>query len=164
MAEAAFLLDFAREAEQRTAAVEPRIGAVAARLTLRIAGFVEERGLGVVFAPATGFGGQAAGGMWPPDLAFVRGQEGRSTEVVGKLVPQLIAQILPNVGAKNAVEEEARAWLASGTRIVLVLDPFAATVTVYRDGAKPRFLGAEDVLEVPEVLPGWAVPVAELFG
>jgi Uma2 family endonuclease len=164
-AEADSLLGLVREAARQPAAVEPRIGAVTARLTSRLAGFVEERGLGVVFAPATGFVAHSAGagGTRTPDLAFVRRPGEHPGAAVGEGVPELVAHTLPHRSAQATMEQEAQAWLAAGTRFVMVLDPFARTVTVYHGGSEARVLAAEDLLDLPEVLPGWSVRVSELF-
>src|SRR5438132_479158 len=61
------------------------------------------------------------------------------------------------------VRRKARAYLASGARLVWAHDPRRRTVTVYRPGAEPQLLRGEDVLSGEDVLPGFAVRVADLF-
>ena len=51
----------------------------------------------------------------------------------------------------------------SGARRVWVVDPERKTVTVHGPDRTPRTLGLHDVLDGEEVLPGFAVPVADLF-
>lgn len=134
---------------------EPRVGAVAARLTVRLAGFVEEGALGEVFAPAAGFVAPGSR-LRAPDLAF-RPAAGRTA------VPALVAEVLPNRASATTLQHETQAWLAAGTRVVLVVDPFAQTVTVHRSGSAPRVFDRDDRLEVEDILNGWSMRVGDLF-
>jgi Uma2 family endonuclease len=43
------------------------------------------------------------------------------------------------------------------------VDPFKQTVIVYGQQAEPRTLAIGDTLEGGDVLPGFALPLAELF-
>ena len=61
------------------------------------------------------------------------------------------------------VEEKAAMWLAHGARLVWVAEPDIEKVFVYRPGRARHELGGEDELTGDDVLPGLALPVAELF-
>lgn len=54
--------------------------------------------------------------------------------------------------------------LRAGEPAVLVIGPVRRTVAVYTDFDPPRTFGLADTLTLPEVLPGFAVPLAALFG
>ena len=54
-------------------------------------------------------------------------------------------------------------YLAAGTRLVWVVDPRPRTVTAYPADGPPRRYGERDTLDAGAVLPGFTVPVAELF-
>jgi hypothetical protein len=138
------------EKEPRQA--EPVQGRAAARLTWRLTQYAEENGLGAVYAAGTRFErAGAARKLANPDLAFVsRGRRAGS--------PDLVVQFAP-----ANVEATAAGWLGSGTRAVLVLDSAARTVKVYRQGAQLRVLGADAVLDLPDLLPGWSLRVGDLF-
>ena len=112
-------------------------GRAAARLTWRLTQYAEENGLGEVYTAGTGF--PRAKGMASPDLAFVR------RERLGAGTPDLVVQF-----ASARSGENAAGWLRGGTRAVLVLNPAAHTVKVYRDGSPLQVLGAESVLELPD--------------
>ncbi len=158
--DAAALLQALGEEPRQALASEPRVGAAAARLTVRLAGFVEEGALGAVFAPATGLV-DAGSGLRTPDLAF---RPAAAPSITSRpATPALVAEVLPTPAAGAAIEQEARTWLAAGARVVLVVDPFAQTVTVHRAGSSPLVLGADDRLEIADLLPGWSVRVADLF-
>jgi Uma2 family endonuclease len=53
--------------------------------------------------------------------------------------------------------------LAAGVKLVWLVDPASQTVTVFRHDEPPTKLGVGDTLDGGEVLPGFAVAVAELF-
>jgi Uma2 family endonuclease len=55
-------------------------------------------------------------------------------------------------------------FLDAGTRMVWVLEPSRRTVMVYRSRDDIRLLAEDDELEGGDVLPGFSVQVAELFG
>lgn len=49
-------------------------------------------------------------------------------------------------------------------RLVWIVDPASQTVRVHEPGREPRVLALGAVLDGGEVLPGFALPLAELFG
>jgi Uma2 family endonuclease len=44
-----------------------------------------------------------------------------------------------------------------------LIAPDEETVTVYRQEGEPIVLGNEDILTVPELFPGWELPISELW-
>ena len=54
-------------------------------------------------------------------------------------------------------------WLSYGSREVWVADPERVTITVYRLYQEPVTLTEDDTLEGGDLLPGFAVPVWQLF-
>lgn len=62
-----------------------------------------------------------------------------------------------------AVRAKADRWLAAGAREVWIVDGHRGVVHVLRRATEPVVLQPGDVLTAPHVLPGFAVPVTELF-
>lgn len=63
------------------------------------------------------------------------------------------------------MNEKTQEYAANGVAAVVVLDIDTRTASVYRNPVPNRTVLAEsDTLTVPEVLPGWSVPVAKFFG
>jgi hypothetical protein len=124
-------------------------GAVAARLTWRLAQHVEEFGLGTVFAAGTRF--HLPGRVQAPALAFVR--SGASKEI-----PDLVVEFVTSPRHEAAIG----GWLSAGVKAVLSIDPSAKTVTVLQ-GQDVRVYGDTDSLELPDILPGWSLRVGEIF-
>jgi Uma2 family endonuclease len=81
--------------------------------------------------------------------------------------PDLAVELVSPNNTHAGVTEKALAWLEAGSRMVLVVDPGEArrTVTVYRSREVIRIPTAEagDRLDADDVVPGWTVPVEELF-
>jgi hypothetical protein len=62
------------------------------------------------------------------------------------------------------VHEKALDWLAAGARLVLVVHPRPRTITAYRSATDIVILRDGDTLEAGDVVAGWSVAIAELFG
>jgi Uma2 family endonuclease len=81
------------------------------------------------------------------------------------IAPDLAVQVIsPNDYAK-LVNQKVAEWLGAGVRLVWVIDPDAQTVYAYRTD-RPNTSDvwrAADTLTGEPVLPGFAVPVADLF-
>jgi Uma2 family endonuclease len=78
----------------------------------------------------------------PPDIAFeVRSKSDRWKDLL------------------NKVSE----YLSVGVRVVVVIDPTADAVQIYRDSESPSILNIDDALELPDVLPGFRMTVRQLF-
>jgi Uma2 family endonuclease len=55
-------------------------------------------------------------------------------------------------------------YLKAGVRVVVILDPSTTSASVYRDAEEFRqILHNGDPLTLPDVLPGFSVPVSRLF-
>jgi len=54
-------------------------------------------------------------------------------------------------------------YLEAGVKVVGVLDPDSQTLHLYRPGAKPDRLEIDQELELSDLLPGFRVPVRQLF-
>lgn len=68
------------------------------------------------------------------------------------------------INTRREVERKVGIYLGAGVALVWVVDPKPRTVSVHQPDRVPRVLGGDDVLEGGEVLPGFAVALAHLFG
>jgi Uma2 family endonuclease len=101
-----------------------------------------------------------------PDVAFVsRGRVHATGEVTGYWLgaPDLVVEVISPNDLYTEVEEKVSTWLAHGTRMVIVLNPRRRTVAVHRSPAEVRILTEAELLDGEDVVPGWRVPVRELF-
>jgi Uma2 family endonuclease len=101
-----------------------------------------------------------------PDVAFVRRER---LEVAGRVpgywpgAPDLAVEVISPNDLYTEVDEKVAQWLEHGARLVFVVNPRRRTVAVHRPGQSVRILGVDDVLDGEDVVPGWTLPVRDLF-
>ena len=142
-------------------------GWVAMRLGIRLGGFVERHGLGRVYAAETGFWlARDPDLVRAPDAAFVRQERlAAAGEVTGYFpgAPDLAVEVVSPNDRPAEIEEKVATWLAYGTRLVIVVYPRSRTARIHRPDHPPRDLGEADSIDGADVLPGWVLPLRELF-
>jgi len=77
--------------------------------------------------------------------------------------PDLAVEVLSPHSRASEVRAKVADYLAAGARLVWVVDAERRCVTTYRTLLSPRILTESDTLQGEEVVPGFAVGVAELF-
>jgi Uma2 family endonuclease len=142
-------------------------GIVAARILRKLGNYVEEHHLGATFAAETGFLiSRDPDSVRAPDAAFVRQER---LEKVGSVAgywpgaPDLAVEVLSPSDTFSQVESKSLGWLAAGCRMVLVVDPQQKHVTVYTSRDHIRVLDCEETIDGDSVVPGWLLPVKEIF-
>ena len=141
-------------------------GAISAKLTYLLVGFVHHQGLGLVFGQDTGFKiGSDPDTVRAPDVAFVARER---VGVIGErgyaeLAPDLLAEILSPDDRPAEVLAKVADWLAAGTQIVWVIDPDRREARVYRRDGSLTVLGSDDSLEGEDVLPGFTCPLKDVL-
>ncbi len=101
-----------------------------------------------------------------PDVAFVSNER---LAGLGRVrgyfpgAPDLAVEVISPHDLYTEVDGKVAEWLEHGTRMVLVTNPRRRTVAVHRPGQPVRILGMDDVLDGEDVVPGWTLPVRELF-
>jgi Uma2 family endonuclease len=78
-------------------------------------------------------------------------------------VPALIVEVRSKNDTNTEIQQKVDAYLAAGARAVWVADPQRRSLTIRRAGEPPVELGVNDTLTADGIIPGFAVPVAELF-
>ena len=142
-----------------------RHSGVAARITFILGSFVFPRGLGGVYTEGVGIQ-LPSGNVRSPDGCFVRTEKlpgGRSPVDYGKLVPDLMVEVLsPGDGARD-MAKKVDEYLGAGCPLVWVVDPERRTVTAYRPPRDTAEYATGDVLTAEPVLPGFSCRVSEFF-
>ncbi len=114
------------------------------------AGFLLETDPDTVLAPDVSF--VAAGRAWPDEDAGWPA-----------IAPDLAVEVLSPGNTRAEIALKVEIYLAAGVRLVWVVDPEARTVAVHAPGRAPRMLGEGDALDGEDVLPGYRLPLADLF-
>lgn len=136
------------------------IGAEFIRL---LGNWVKPRQLGRVFDSSGGFI-MPNTDLRAPDVSFVSRERLRQTvRAFGELVPDLVVEIKSRTDRIKKLQNKIQMFLDLGARVGILIDPDEQTVTVYRSGSEPTVLNNQQTLTIPELFPGWELPVSELW-
>lgn len=142
-------------------------GRVAMRLALHLGPFVLANNLGEIYAAETGFILEVdPDTVRAPDVAFVRRERVRAvgdSEGYWRGAPDLAVEVVSPGDTFSEVEEKVFEWLDAGARMVVVVNPKKRTATVYRSRTEITVLTEEDALDGADVVPGWRLPLREIF-
>ena len=100
-----------------------------------------------------------------PDVTFVTKARAPTRDLpVPDLSPDLIVEVLSAGNTPAEIDRKLREFFAGGTRLAWVVDRRSRTVAVHRGAVGPAVVLTEaDALDGEDVLPGFAMPVADLF-
>ncbi len=146
----------------------PLHGMQVIRITLPVARFVEEHALGEVFGAETGFTLRHPDGtesVLAPDLAFIAAERlpAELPHEFWSIAPDLVVEVLSPSESRHRVQQKTALWLQAGVRLVWNIDAATQTVTVHRADGSTQVLRPGDTLSGEQVLPGFELPVGEIF-
>jgi Uma2 family endonuclease len=128
-----------------------------------LANWVYPRRLGRIFDSAGGFILPDAN-LTAPDVSFVLAARlRRSPRYFGELVPDLVVEIKSQSDRIKPIVKKINKFIELGAQVGILIDPDEETVTLYRQEAEPVVLGNDDILILPELFPGWELPISELW-
>lgn len=142
-----------------------RHGQIIVRLTVRLAGFVAERGLGEVFDSSTGYR-LPGGNLRSPDVSFVAAErlpESGVPEGFLYVPPDLAVEVLSPDDRSRSMAAKVSEYLAAGVRLIWVIDPDSKRALVHQSASDRREVGPSDSLKGEDVVPGFSCPLADLF-
>ena len=127
--------------------------------------WVYPRKLGRVFDSSGGFVlPTVSDNVKAPDVSFVLAQRlKQSPRYFAQMLPNLTVEIKSQSDRIPPLEEKNLQFLALGSQVGILIDPDKETVTIYRSNQTTVFLENGDVVEVPELLPNWSMPVSDLW-
>jgi Uma2 family endonuclease len=150
--------------------VEKVMGFHESRLTLDLIVFLKlylrQHNLGVI-AGADGMLKLTTGLMRIPDVSFVSWDRlpGRKLppEPIPLLPIDLAVEVISKGNTRGEMERKLREYFAAGTLLVWFIYPKTRTARVYTAPGRSTRLGEDGVLDGDAVLPGFALPLRELF-
>jgi Uma2 family endonuclease len=129
--------------------------------------FVKPRRLGQVFGAETGIiTGRNPDTVRAADAIFMSNERLARVSDLSKFLdvaPDLVVEVVSPTDRWSEVEEKVKEYLDIGVRLVWVLNPKTRSIHVYRPSSEVRRLVETDTLDGEDVLPGFSVPVKELF-
>ncbi|CBN56098.1 MULTISPECIES: Uma2 family endonuclease [Kamptonema] len=136
---------------------------VGVRLIVRLMLWVESRQLGRVFDSSGGFI-LPNSDLTAPDVAFVSRQRlPRSVRYFAEVVPNLVVEIKSQSDRIPKLQAKLQMYLEQGAEIGILVDPDREWVEVYRPDGSIQSFGNNDILTLPDLLPGWELSISDLW-
>ena len=101
-----------------------------------------------------------------PDIDFVqtdRLPNGKTPQKYFPGPPDLAVEIISPSDVYEDVEDKVKEFLEAGTRIVWVINPRRKSITIFRGDNSITALRTADTLSGEDVIPGFSLPVSEIF-
>jgi Uma2 family endonuclease len=103
-----------------------------------------------------------------PDVAFISWNRVPGAtfpdEAVPPLAPDLAVEVLSQSNTPGEMAVKRGEYFTAGVRVVWEIDPRNRTVTIYSSPTQALTLNATDTLDAAPVLPGFTLPLVDLFG
>ncbi len=144
-----------------------RHGEIAGNIAAPLRANVRANGLGRVGVGDPGFILQRDPDLiLAPDVAFLSNDRlppGAKAEGFLPFAPDLLVEVVSPGDTADEVEEKIDDWLTMGCRMVVAVNDRRRTVTVHRPGQPPCVLRGEEVFDGEDVVPGFRLPLPEIF-
>lgn len=137
--------------------------------------WVRQHSLGRVLDSSTGFR-LPNGDLLSPDVSFVsRERLKQNPRTYASVVPELIVEIKSSTDRIRELEEKIALFLRQGVQVSLLIDPDKRTVRTYRPSSLRQDAEGEEVifpttilkdgdtLTIPDLFPGWELPISNLW-
>ena len=77
--------------------------------------------------------------------------------------PEFLVEVLSETDRRPVLEAKMEMWMAAGAQLAWMIDPFAATLTIYRPDETPRQLLGPEWVEADVVVPGFRLETSRLW-
>jgi Uma2 family endonuclease len=101
-----------------------------------------------------------------PDVLFIANKSlplRTSPQGYLETIPELVVEIRSKNDSLKYVQRKVQHYLKAGVEVVWVADPSAMTVTTYTTAGEPVVYGENDTLQLPGLIPGFSMAVADVF-
>jgi Uma2 family endonuclease len=144
-----------------------RHGEIEVRILSPLHVFVDANGLGRVYPSDTQFKlFRDPEIIRIPDVAFVRADrlpEESERWHIAPFAPDLVVEVVSPNDSFEDVTEEIEQYQRAGVPLIWLVQPRRRAVEVFVLGQPPRLLLEGDLLDGGDVVPGFTLPVAEIF-
>ena len=142
-------------------------GEIAGNFIIGMGNFVKPRKLGRIFGSDSGIRlERAPDTVREPDVAFISAERlplDLRVQGYSEIVPDLVVEIASPGNSRREVNDKSLMWLHFGVSLVWVAYPDTRTVDVYRPGAPVATIGDDGTLDGAPALPGFLLPVRNVF-
>jgi Uma2 family endonuclease len=141
-------------------------GEVESRLDVKLALYAQETGSGRVMVGEVGiYTGRDPDTVRGADIVFIsHGRYARcGPSAFLDVPPELVVEILSPEDRPGQVKEKIQEYLSAGVDRVWFVDSRRRSVLVYHSSGQVETLETGDILRDEEILPGFSLPLSELF-
>jgi Uma2 family endonuclease len=158
-----------RNAEGELEIMSP-VGSKGGHLEFSIAGelylWIREHG-GLAFSSSSGFtlpdsSVRSADVAWIAESRWNGLSEGQQSRYAA-ICPDFVIEILSESDRRATLEAKMEMWIANGAQLAWMIDPFAATVSVYRPDAAVEILERPEWVEAGEPVVGFRLAMAKVW-
>jgi Uma2 family endonuclease len=134
---------------------------IAGRILGRLLVYAEPRNLGDVTGADGGYRiSRDPDTVRVPDVGFIRRERAVTTDYFFDGPPDLAVEVISPNDTYTEVADKTAEWLQAGTRVVVVVNPRRNTVIVHRPHGMEN---VADTLVVEDIIPGWRMPLTDIF-
>ena len=142
-------------------------GYLAGHILRRMGAFAEdEHDLGLVF-PGDTLLKLRPGLVRAPDACFIPWDripdESLPKDAIASLVPELTVEVITPNNTSEEIHQKLTDYFSTGCKLSWVIDPDAKSAKVYTSSKRFKELNESGTLDGGKVLPGFKLPLAELF-
>jgi Uma2 family endonuclease len=141
-------------------------GFLVSRLLTWLSVFVVQHGLGVVINNCAFVLRRNPDSQLIPDVAFINSARIPPLDADWEIYlgpPDAALEVVSPSDSALDVHDKILAYLDGGVRVVVAVWPRSRSVSVHRPGGETREFKLGDVLEIEDVLPGFRLPIADIF-
>jgi Uma2 family endonuclease len=143
----------------------PAHGRIQAVVGTELVNFVEENNLGAVYIETHFEFAENLSRV--PDVAFVSFERfpasGEDESSRWHIAPDLAVEVVSPTDDYEDVQEKISEYFTFGVRQVWIISPETKTLSVYHSRKQITVFGEEDDLVCEDILPGFRLPLAEIF-
>lgn len=146
-----------------------REGIASSRIFLNLAVYAEQRDLGMVLTGRAGYQIEfAPDHVRAPSIAFIKrerlGLVERDYQGYFPAAPDIVIENATTSDTYQYMDNKVQDWLTAGAGMVIVVNADNKSVMVHHSLKQADRLTQGDTLDGGNVLPGWSMPVADIFG
>ncbi len=142
-------------------------GEYGSNINISLGGYVKSNRLGKTYNADTGFMLETdPDTVRAPDVAFISNERlAEIGESAGYALgaPDIAVEVISPNDRYTEVDEKIAEWLDAGCRAVIVVNPRRRTVNVHRSPTEMLILAESDTLKIDDIVPGWSMPVKDIF-
>ncbi|MBZ0287668.1 MAG: Uma2 family endonuclease [Anaerolineae bacterium] len=140
----------------------PYSSAIAALIIIALGVFIRGKNLGHITGEQGGY--MVAGARLAPDVAYIskKRQQALVRQGYNPVAPDLVVEVVSPSDDPDVLSDKLKKYAEAGV-IVWVVYPKRSEVEVFAPGQPARTLGIDDMLTGGDVLPGFALPVRDIF-